>query len=110
MKGRGQLPATSHSLDIEYAYTLMSIAKEMGMQVAISSIPLARLLERIQDLPSKHQILDEYVSYPAPFEATSIEKHKREDANLGFLQRNGRTDKRPRPNSKPFRRLLGNNF
>ncbi|MEM3648087.1 MAG: MBL fold metallo-hydrolase [Thermoproteota archaeon] len=76
VKGRRQLLATLHSLDVEYAYTLISIANKMDMQIAIASSPLARLLERIPYLPLKPQVVNEYVEYPAPFEATSIEDVK----------------------------------
>jgi len=73
VKDRKQVLATLHSLDVEYAYTLLSIAEEMKMQVVIASIPLAKLLERIPDLPSKPYVIEEYVDYPTPLEKTSIE-------------------------------------
>ena len=72
-KDRKQILATLHSLDIEYAYMLMSMAEDMKMQVAIASIPLTKLLERIPQLPIKPKIIEEYVDYLAPFETTTIE-------------------------------------
>lgn len=75
-KNRKQLLATLHSLDVEYAYMLVSMAEEMKMQVAIASVPLAKLLEKIPNLPSKPQAIDEYVDYPTPFQKTSIENVK----------------------------------
>jgi ribonuclease J len=73
VKDRKQVLATLHSLDVEYAYTLLLIAEEMKMQVAIASIPLAKLLERIPDFPSKPYVVEEYIDYPTPLEKTSIE-------------------------------------
>lgn len=73
LKNREQLIATLHSLDVEYAYKLLSIAGEIGMQVAIASIPLTKLLEKIPKLPLEPQAIDEYVDYPTSFPKTSIE-------------------------------------
>jgi len=75
-KNRGQLLATLHSLDVEYAYMLVSIAEEMKMQVAIASVPLAKLLEKIPNLPLKPQAIDEYINYLTPLQKTSIEDVK----------------------------------
>ncbi|MGC9095460.1 MAG: hypothetical protein ACP5IM_07670 [Candidatus Bathyarchaeia archaeon] len=72
-KNRKQLLATLHSLDVEYAYMLVSMADEMKMQVAIASVTLAKLLEKIPNLPLKPQAIEEYVDYPAPFPKTPIE-------------------------------------
>ena len=72
-KNRKQLLATLHSLDVEYAYMLVSMAEELKMRVAIASAPLAKLLEKIPNLPSKPQAIDEYVDYLAPFPKTPIE-------------------------------------
>jgi ribonuclease J len=55
---------------------LASIAEEMKMQVAIASTPLAKLLEKIPNLPSKPQVIDEYVDYLTSFEKTTIENVK----------------------------------
>ncbi|MCR8501371.1 MAG: hypothetical protein QXY55_02485, partial [Candidatus Korarchaeota archaeon] len=49
------------------------IAEEMKMQVAIASIPLAKLLEKIPKLPLEPQVIDKYVNYPAPFQRIPIE-------------------------------------
>ena len=76
VENRKQILATLHSLDVEYAYTLASIAEEMKIEVAIASLPLARLLGKVPNLPSKPQVLSEYVDYPAPFEKTTIENMK----------------------------------
>ena len=73
VKNRKQLLVTLHPLDVEYAYTLVSIAEKMKMQVAIASVPLAKLLEKVPKLPLKPQAIDEYVDYPAPFPKTPIE-------------------------------------
>jgi len=73
VKNRKQVFATLHSLDVEYAYRLVSIAEEMKMQVAIASVSLAKLLEKIPEIPSKPQAIDEYIDHPAPFPKTSIE-------------------------------------
>jgi len=70
---RKQILATLHSLDVEYAYMLMSMAEDMKMQVAIASIPLTKLLERIPKLPVKPKVIEEYVDYLTPFETTTIE-------------------------------------
>jgi ribonuclease J len=75
-KNRRQLLVTLHSLDVEYAYMLASMAEEMKMQVAIASAPLAKLLEKIPKLPLKPQAINEYVDYPSPFQKTSIENVK----------------------------------
>lgn len=75
-KNRKQVIATLHSLDVEYAYMLMSMAEDMKMQVAIASAPLAKLLEKILNLPSKPQAIDEYVDYLAQFEKTTIQSAK----------------------------------
>jgi ribonuclease J len=72
-KNRKQLLATLHSLDVEYAYMLVSMAEEMKMQVAIASIPLAKLLEKIPNLPLKPQAIEEYVDYLVPFPKIPIE-------------------------------------
>ncbi|MEM3623557.1 MAG: hypothetical protein QXR76_07305 [Candidatus Bathyarchaeia archaeon] len=76
VRNRKQLLATLHSLDVEYAYMLLTMAEEMKMQVAIASIPLAKLLEKIPKLPLKPQTIDEYVDYLAPFPKTPIESVK----------------------------------
>ncbi|HLI45880.1 MAG TPA: hypothetical protein VKU94_01655, partial [Geobacterales bacterium] len=73
---RKQLLATLHSLDVEYAYMLVSMAEKMKMQVAIASVPLTKLLEKIPNLPSKPQAIIEYVDYLTPFPRTSIENVK----------------------------------
>jgi len=70
------LLATLHSQDVEYAYMLVSMAEEMKMQVAIASVPLAKLLEKIPNLPLKPQAIDEYVDYLTPFQKTPIENVK----------------------------------
>jgi ribonuclease J len=70
---RKQILATLHSLDVEYAYMLMSMTEDMKMQVAIASIPLTKLLERIPKLPVKPKVIEEYVDYLTPFETTTIE-------------------------------------
>lgn len=75
-KNRNQIIATLHSLDVEYAYMLASLAEEMKMQVVIASVPLVKLLEKIPNLPSKPQVIDEYVNYLTPFEKTDIENVK----------------------------------
>ena len=75
-KNRNQIIATLHSLDVEYAYMLASLAEEMKMQVVIASVPLVKLLEKIPNLPSKPQVIDEYVDYLTIFEKTSIENVK----------------------------------
>ena len=73
IRGRKQLLATLHPLDVEYAYALMSIAEKMGMQVMVASAPLAKLLEKIPKLPLKPQAIEEYVDYLTSFPKTSIE-------------------------------------
>jgi len=75
-KNRNQLLATVHWLDIEYAYTLISIAEEIKMQVVVASAPLLKLLERISNLPLKPKALDEYIEYPTLFEKVSMEDTK----------------------------------
>ena len=75
-KDRRQILATLHSLDIEYAYMLLSLAEELKMQVVVVSASLTKLLEKIQGLPLKPQVVDEYVDYLTPFEKTSIENLK----------------------------------
>jgi ribonuclease J len=72
IKNRKQTVATLHSLDVEYAYMLASIAEEMKMQVVVASTQLAKLLEKIPNMPSKPQVIDEYVDYLTPFEKTTI--------------------------------------
>lgn len=81
-KNRKQILATLHSLDVEYAYMLASMAEEMKMQLAIASVSLAKLLERIPNLPSKPQVIDEYVDYLTPFEKTTIENIKEKTLTL----------------------------
>jgi ribonuclease J len=81
-KNRRQILATLHSLDVEYAYMLASMAEEMKMQLAIASVSLAKLLERIPNLPSKPQVIDEYVDYLTPFEKTTIENIKEKTLTL----------------------------
>jgi ribonuclease J len=49
------------------------MAEDMKMQVAIASIPLTKLLERIPKLPVKPKVIEEYVDYLNPFETTTIE-------------------------------------
>jgi len=46
---------------------LASMAEEMKMQIAIASVPLAKLLEKIPNLPLKPQVVDEYADYLTPF-------------------------------------------
>jgi len=75
-KNKKQIIATLHSLDIEYAYILLSIAQEMEMQVVIASIPLAKLLGIIPNLPLKPKIIDEYSDYLTLFEKITIEDVK----------------------------------
>jgi len=75
-KNRKQIVATLHSLDVEYAYMLASIAEEMKMQVVIASTQLTKLLEKIPNMPSKPKVIDEYVDYLTPFEKTTIENVK----------------------------------
>jgi ribonuclease J len=75
-KNRKQILATLHSLDVEYACMLASMAEEMKMQVAIASIPLTKLLEKTPNLPSKPQVIEEYVDFLTPFEKTTIENIK----------------------------------
>jgi len=72
-RDRKQVIATLHSLDLEYAYRLVSMADDMKMQVAIASPSLVKLLEKIPQLPARPQIIEEYVGYLPPFEKTSIE-------------------------------------
>jgi ribonuclease J len=81
-KNRRQILATLHSLDVEYAYMLASMAEEMKMQLVIASVSLAKLLERIPNLPSKPQVIDEYVDYLTPFEKTTIENIKEKTLTL----------------------------
>ena len=73
VRGREQVIATLHPLDVEYAYSLASKAEEMGMQVAVASVPLAKLLEKIPKLPLKPQALDAYVDYPVQFPKIPVE-------------------------------------
>ncbi len=72
-KDRKQLIATLHSLDLEYAYRLVSMAEDMKMQVTIASASLVKLLEEIPDLPLKPTVIEEYVDYFTPLEKTTIE-------------------------------------
>lgn len=72
-KNRKQLIVTSHSLDVEYAYALMSLAEKSGIQVMIASSFLAKLLEKIPNLPTKPQIIEEYVDCLTKFPSTSLE-------------------------------------
>jgi len=73
VKNRQQVLVTLHSLDVEYAYRLVSIAEDVKMQVAIASVSLAKLLEKIPEIPLKPQAIDEYIDHPTPFPKTSIE-------------------------------------
>jgi ribonuclease J len=49
---------------------------EMKMQVVVASTQLAKLLEKIPNMPSKLQVIDEYVDYLTLFEKTTIENVK----------------------------------
>ncbi|MEM2842193.1 MAG: MBL fold metallo-hydrolase [Thermoproteota archaeon] len=75
-RNRRQLLATLHSLDMEYAYALVSTAKEMNINVAVASNQLAKLLEKIPELPLEPQVIEGYVDHLTPFESTSIESMK----------------------------------
>ncbi|MEM1574082.1 MAG: hypothetical protein QXI49_07315 [Candidatus Methanomethylicaceae archaeon] len=73
IKNRKQVLATLHSLDIEYVYTLITIAEKMNLDVMIASTQTAKLLERIQKIPLKPKVIEEYVDYLTIFEKTSLE-------------------------------------
>lgn len=75
-KDRRQLFATLHPFDIEYAYALALMAEEIGMQIAIVSTSIARLLEIVSDFPSRPKVIEEYLDYPTLFEVMTIENLK----------------------------------
>lgn len=75
-RNRKQLLVTLHSLDAEYAYALVLMAKEMNMDVVVASNQLTKLLEKIPELPLKPRIIENYVEYLAPFEKIPIENVK----------------------------------
>ncbi|MEM4282783.1 MAG: MBL fold metallo-hydrolase [Candidatus Woesearchaeota archaeon] len=81
-KNRKQLLATLHSLDLEYAHMLVSLAEEMGLQVAVASVSLVKLLEKIPRLSLKPHVIGEYVDYITPFSKTSIDSIKEETLTL----------------------------
>lgn len=75
VEDREQVIATTHHLDIENAYSLMSLAGELGLEVAVASELLAKLLEiigRSRELPAKLAVVEEYVRTPSQFPLTSL--------------------------------------
>ncbi len=76
VKNREQSLATLHWLDAEYAYLLMSIAEDAGLEVAIASASLAALLEKISKLPLEPKVIAEYTDHITTFPKTFIENMK----------------------------------
>ena len=57
--------ATLHGLDLEHAYSLLKLAGELNLEVYIASNQLAKLLERIWELPTQPRLLNSYIDHPS---------------------------------------------
>jgi ribonuclease J len=68
--------ATLHSLDFEYAYTLLKLAKELNMDCCIASTQMSKLLEKLPKLPVKPKLIENYVDYLTPLEKIPLEEIK----------------------------------
>lgn len=65
--------ATLHGLDLEYAYTLMKLAAEFGLDCYVASTQIAKLLEKIVKLPLKPKFVEGYVNYPTFLEKATLD-------------------------------------
>ncbi|MEM2961264.1 MAG: hypothetical protein QXU67_06630, partial [Candidatus Bathyarchaeia archaeon] len=70
--------ATIHGLDLEHAYSLMKLGGEHNLEVYIASPHIAKLLERVPELPAQPRPIDGYVDHPARIGRVLIEEIEEE--------------------------------
>jgi len=68
-----QVLATLHGLDLEYAYALVKLATNLNLEVYVASPQIAKLLEKIQQLPVEPKVVEGYVNYLTEMEKVAIE-------------------------------------
>ncbi|MEM0328484.1 MAG: hypothetical protein QXN53_07935 [Thermoproteota archaeon] len=69
-----QVIATLHSLDVEYAYALMKLSRELKIDFYIASSQIANLLQKIPKLPLKPKVVESQVEQLMPFEKIALEE------------------------------------
>jgi ribonuclease J len=67
--------ATLHALDLECAYILLKLSKKFNLNCYIASARIAKLLEKVPQLPITPKLIESYVDYLTP----SLEKITLED-------------------------------
>jgi ribonuclease J len=68
-----QVIATLHGLDLEYAYALIKLALNLNLRVYVASPQIAKLFEKISQLPIRPKLIESYVDYLAEMEKVTIE-------------------------------------
>ncbi len=65
---------TLHSLDLEYAYLVLEISKELEFECYVASAQIAKLLERMPELPMEMNLVEDFVRYPTIREKVPLEE------------------------------------
>ncbi|MEM3710055.1 MAG: hypothetical protein QXL46_04015 [Nitrososphaerales archaeon] len=66
--------ATLHGLDLEYAYTLVKLSAEFNSNCYVASSQIAKLLEKIPNLPLKPELVEGYVDYPTLWKKVALDE------------------------------------
>jgi ribonuclease J len=65
---------TLHGLDFEYAYSMLKLCGELGLNCYVASSQVAKLLEKMHELPTEIELIEEYVDYPTMRKKISLEE------------------------------------
>ena len=69
-----QVIATTHALDLEYAYALMKIAAKFNRDFYVATTQTAKLIEKVQEMSVKLKLVEEYVDYLTPLKKVTLEE------------------------------------
>jgi mRNA degradation ribonuclease J1/J2 len=59
---------------MEYAYALMKMAGELGMECCVASVQIAKLLEKIPKPPSDYKLMEDYADYLSPVGKVTLDQ------------------------------------
>ncbi len=65
---------TLHNLDFEYAYSMLKMSGELGLNCYVASAQIARLLERMPELPAEVNLIEGYTDYPTMRKKVPLEE------------------------------------
>jgi len=74
--------ATLHMLDLEYAYALLKLAEELGLECLLISPWMVKMIEKIPKPETELKVIEEYIDFPTLLEKTSIEDIEKESIIL----------------------------